>query len=410
MGALLRGVKRSNSVCAYGRVGAVMVSNGQRVFEAWAGWISGWIAFPAVPGNQRLLLTLWAMHTWFAPNWPVTAYLHLRSDGPGCGKTTAMKVLGALCPNPRLVPTLRTLSVVRDIEENHGKVTYFFDQVEALQAATKVSEEQAILLTGYQEGATHRVTVGSRQQAFNIYCAKAFACIGDIVDDLRSRSIVVRLSWGQPERDWAEEVMTRKGEAETLAQAFRTLMADVVPGWTPPEFFARGTREREIFTPLWSVANALKLDAATMRAIRQAMEDSSEFKRTAAKVTYRDLIGVKKDESTAYAERVLRDLVSVLPESSRVATGNIHTAVAIEMLKALDGPWRVFQGRGLDADLLANLLSRFSSVEKGLNVRMVKGRKGQLLKGYNGAQLREALRVLESGGAVVGVDGPEAGL
>lgn len=373
-------------------------SQGQVVLEAFAGWIGSFVAFPTVPGNQGLLLALWAFHAWFAPQWPVTAYLHLRSDGPGCGKTTAMKVLGALVPNPRLVPTLRTLSVVRDIEENHGRVTYFFDQVEALQSASKVSEEQAILLTGYQEGATHRVTVGSRQQAFNIYCAKAFACIGDIVDDLRSRSIVIRLSWGSPERDWAEEVMVRKGEADTLVGAFRKLFTEKLPAWTPPEFFARGTREREIFTPLWSVANALQLDVTTMKAIRQAMEDSSEFKRTAEKVTYRDLIGVKKDESTAYAERALRDLAAVMPEPVKgQATGNIHTAVAVEKMKALDGPWRVFQGRGLDGDLLANLLSRFSGVSKGKEVRMVPGTKGKLLKGYNGAEVRAALAALVTG-------------
>src|SRR4051812_26577403 len=92
-------------------------SAGQVVLEAFEAFIGSWVTFPALPAGQSLVLALWAIHTWFAAEWPATPYLHITSDGPGCGKTTLMQVLGALSCNPKQRPTLRAPSVVRDIEE-----------------------------------------------------------------------------------------------------------------------------------------------------------------------------------------------------------------------------------------------------------------------------------------------------
>lgn len=365
-------------------------SKGQAVLEAWAGWVGSFVRFPDVPSNQAIIMALWALHTWFAPRWPVTCYLHITSDGPGCGKTTLMEVLGALSPAARLVPTLRPLSVCRDIDDHGGVVTYFFDQVEALQEGP-VTEERAILLSGYRKGGVH-IASG---KSFNVYSAKAFASIGDIASDLRSRVALVRLSWGAPSRDWSEAVMVRGGEAAILLGAARgVLPVEGLPAWVVPEFFPKGTREREIFTPLWSIAMALGLDADTLKAVRRGMEDMSEYKRTAETRSYRELVRAPKDERAEYAARALRDLASVLPEATKTHTGHLFSGVAVERMKELDGPWRVFQGRGLDVDTLASLLSSFGVKSEVLG--MVKGRAAKKLNGYHRAKVLAALKALEA--------------
>lgn len=366
------------------------MSKGQQVLEALEAWIASWIAFPAVPSGEALIMALWCLHTYFAPRWPATAYVHVTSDGPGCGKTTLMEVCAALALNPRNRPTLRPLSVVRDIEEHANGVTYFFDQVEALGEARKISEEQAILLSGYKMGGEHGITVGQRQVSFSTYCAKMFASIGDIHRDLRSRSIVLRLGYGVPARSWTDSVMVRKGEAETLLRGAREVFDGNQPTWTPPEWLQG--REREVWTPIYSVALAMGLDGATLRRVRRAADDLIEFKRTAETRSYRDLVAVPKDDRSEYAMRALTDIVAVLTPADKTHTGDIHTADAIDRMKALDGPWRVFKGTGLTADHLAQLLAPFG-VEAGKEVRMIRGSKGRLRKGYSGKALREAFRL-----------------
>lgn len=378
-------------------------SGGQAVLEAIAGWIGSWVAFPEVPGNQALILALWVLHTWFVGRWPVTAYMHITSDGPGCGKTTLMEVLAALSNNSRVRATLRALSVVRDIEAaGDAGVTYFFDQVEALTHA-RVSDEQAILLTGYRRGGEHGISVGQKQVAFSTYCAKAFASIGGIARDIRSRSLIVRLGFGVPARDWSDAVMVRGAEAERLLDAaadwFGSSRADFgrkgrLPEWISPKGFSG--REKEIFTPLWSVAMALRLDGAMQAQILTAMEDFAAFKATVADKAYRDVLGnvgeAGKTENQEYSERALRDLAAVLPEASKTATGDIYSAVAVERMREGAGPWRVYKGEGLTVDLLAALLARFAVSPE--EVRMQRGRSGKVLKGYKGRKVLLALGTL----------------
>lgn len=357
-------------------------SAGQVVLEAVEAWIGSWIVFPPVPSGQALVCALWALHTWYSPDWPATAYLHITSDGPGCGKTTLMEALMLLSRGSRLRATLRPLAVVRDIEEQRGAVTYFFDQVEAL-SSPRVTDEQAILLTGYRHGGEHGVSVGQKQMAFSTYCAKAFASIGDVARDIRSRSIIVRLGFGVPARDWSDNVMVRQGEANNLLAEVGKVLPSLgtPPAWTSPDWLVG--REKEIWTPIYSIATALNLDAATMKRLRLAVDDFSEFKKTAETRSYKDLVSTgDKDEDQEYAIRALRDLAAALPAPVKgKATGNLWTAVAVERMREGAGPWRVFKGKGLDPDTLAALVGRFGV--KPEEVRMVPGRQGKLLKGYH---------------------------
>jgi hypothetical protein len=367
-------------------------SKGQIVFEALSAWIGSFVVMgPA----ERIVITLWVMHTWFSARWPVTPYLHVTSEGPGCGKTTLLEVVQPLCCQARLRATLRPLAVVRDIQENQAALpTYLFDQVEAL-TSTKMSDERAILLQGYRKGGEHGIAVGARQVAFSVYCPKAFASIGDVAGDLRSRVLLLMLRFGAPSRDWSEAMMTRDTEARVLVSGMVAMWQaagyrEAAPAWVMPDWMTG--REREIFAPLWSVACALELDAETIKAVRFAFTDFTEGKKTSESRSYRELVNVVKDERAEYAKRALRDLAAVLPVGDKVHTGNVFSAVAVERMKALDGPWRVFQGRGLDVDTLASLVSGYGVKSEVLGER--KGRAAKKLNGYHGRKVREALAKL----------------
>jgi hypothetical protein len=411
-----------------GCVMAKQKSDGQAMLEAWVAWISSWIVFPEAPLGSSLLMALWAMHTWFTPKWPVTTYVHVTSDGPGCGKSTLMQVLGALSLRPKLRVTMRALSVVRDIEQSANACTYFFDQVEALNAP-RITDETSILLSGYEDSGRHGVSVGQREVSFSTYCAKMFACIGAIHPDLRSRTVVVRLTFGAPMRVWSDEVMVRGGEAARLLEmaadwfgskgfAMRQGVIANAPAWVPTPGFTG--RDRQVYTPLWSVAQALELDEETLAAVATAMHDHVAFKQEVEQRSYRDL-RAERGEGADERERgdavqALRDLVSVLPVYGPTTTGNIWSETAVERLKALPitgGKWRMYRGRGLDAVTLAALLRRFE-VEDGQTlgggadsnggalVRETRGRKGVLRRGYYGRDVRAALARLEAAQAMKG--------
>lgn len=377
-------------------------TNGQRLLAAWESWIGSWVSFPAEPGSQALLLALWAMHTWFAASWPATAYLFITSEGPGCGKTTLMEVLARLCLRPRNRATLRALAVVRDIGETDGQVSYFFDQVEALNA-TKVTDEQAILLTGYRKGGEHGISVGQRQVSFSTYCAKCFACVGSIAKDLESRCLVAKLGYGVPTRSWTDEALTRDAEGKQMLQAMSVVFdGTTMPlPWTVPTFLSG--REKEIGTPIWSVAVALGLDAPTLERVKTGLlawfawraEQGGERK------TYRDLIAGEhggRDEASKAARRrlevqALRDLSAVMPIADARQTGHIASVRAVELMLEANRSWVRFNGLGLDAVGLSALLAPFGLSPEP--VRLVKG-SGRQVKGYDGRKVRKALSLLET--------------
>ncbi len=363
-------------------------TNGQTLLLRIEEWIAGWIAFPDVPQGQALIAALWALHTWFAPKWPLTAYAHITGDGPGVGKTVLLEVLASLSANPKPRVTLRPLEMVRAIQtatETHGfpLVTFFCDEMEKL-SHMGASDARSILTSGYKMGGTHGVTVGTKSIEYPTYCPKAFASIGTLDDVFRSRSVMFRLTAGKPRRSWSDAVLSRGAEARGLVDAFKAILTHT-PDWMPVEELTG--REREIWTPINSTALALGLDAPTMARVRAAMFDLIEYKITTESKTYRELRVEPKDQEREYAARVLADLSTVMG-----AADHIFSAVAVEKLRALpSGPWRVFRGAGIDPISLSALLARFDV--KPVQIK----RKGVNQRGFRAADVQRALAAI--GGA-----------
>ncbi len=251
-------------------------------------------------------------------------------------------------------------------------------------------------MTGYRRGAKHGVSVGTKQVEFSTYCAKAFAAIGSIARDLESRCLICLLGYGVPARSWTDEVLTRDAEANQMLAALATVLPSAASiAWVAPSFLQG--REKEIGTPIWSVALALGLDAATMERVKAGLLDWFQWKadQGGERKAYRDLIVGKVDDGAtrrALEVQALRDLASVLPIADSRVSGDIASVRAVELMAEANRSWVRFGGLGLDAVGLSALLLPFGL--KPEPVRLTKSA-GKQVRGYKASKVRKALAIVE---------------
>lgn len=353
---------------------------GQKLVEMFAKWIG---SFVALSEAQAVVCALWVMHTHLSERFQATPYLEISAATKRSGKTTLLETLGMLCRNPQLFATVRVLTVCRMIEGFNGMITCGFDEAERLSSSS-IGDTRSMLATGYRQGQYHAVTVGKGFAKFPVFCPKMFALIGNLTPVLRDRSIPIYLDRAKPERSLSAEHTSATAEAENMVAVMRGYFATVqrlnitVPMWLDG-------REQEIWTPIFSIAQALDLHKSTLDMLTAASVDMGQLKTAPARVWHSAQDEQDADERGA-AERVLADLLTVLREGEPA----IFSAVAVDRLKAIHtSPWRTYKGTGLDALTLAALLTRY-----GLQpavVQMGKGRKGrEVARGYKTADIRKA--------------------
>lgn len=317
--------------------------------------------------GQALVVVLWALNTWVYDRFPVVPYLEIWASFKRSGKSTLAEVLAKLTRGGRVTATVRVLQMVRIITGKKGDYTPFIEEAERFSAGN-LGDERAILATGYRKGAAHEIYSAQGIKAFRTFCPKAFVLIGNVHDILRDRCISIKMERATPERVWSspEERYTAEAEADDLLSAWTRVAAhhlDVIRGTDGEARFhtviptwLKSPRDREIWTPLFSLASAMKLDAATMDLLQRASIDLSILK-TLPPVKYSAAQDEHIAESDASAaETVLRDLLSTFAENEQI----IPTRTALERLHNIPtAPWRAWRGDGLTDVSLAALLKRF---------------------------------------------------
>lgn len=360
------------------------VSKGQALVDRLERFIGRYVHFAdAAVEGQALVCAVWVLHTWLSERFTTTPYLAITASTKQAGKTLLMEVLGLVCRGSKLLATVRPLMICRMIEAYEGRITCFFDEAEVMGKAS-IGDSRALMASGYRAGGVHGVTVGTKFMEFPVYCPKAFALIGDLQDILRDRAIVVQLERGKPEVDLAVE----RGDAEAESAAIRVdiLGAFVkVPEYVQPEFLTG--RDREIWAVLWSIVMGLGLEEATVRRFERAMVDLCGLKSAPRKEFH-----AVAEEANAldgdYAERAMRDLRAILREGEK----SVVSGEAVERMKGIaTGPWRTFEGRGLDVVGLARLVGRWGVKPRNLSVGV--GRKERkILKGYTAADIKASVK------------------
>lgn len=378
---------------------------GQALFLECVKFITRYVIFPVEPTPyQAEILALWCLQTWidFSPSFPICAYAQVAATTKRSGKTLVEHVARLLCQQSSdVLMTVRMLSVCRYVEqtiESTNKIpTLFFDECERL-ASNAAGDTRSMLAGGYKWGATHMVATNKETFWFRVFGPKMFAQIGDVVDVLFDRCIPfeLRRATREPDANFYEETLSAEMAAgdirsQIMAGGLRGDIAFVMPS------FLNG-RNREVFSPLWSVAVALQLDANTMSKITRAMIDMAASKdRPLRHFVNAEAEAAATDDGLSL--RALRDLASVLPEPGKTATGDIFSEVAVERMKGLDlGPWRWVKGAPLTVRVLSQLIGPHVPARKLASlVSMERGRGKARARGYRREDILEALKRAEGG-------------
>lgn len=354
---------------------------GQHVIDKWIAFIR---TYAYLTDGQALVIALWAIHTWLYERFAAIPYLEIVATAKQSGKSTVLHLLKMLCsgqPDIRLV--IRVLSIVRDIEAANGKTTILIDEAESLGSGN-LGETRQMMAGSYLEGAKHSVYVGRKRQTFRTFAPYAFAQIGNVHDVLRDRCIEIELERHAPTLYLSEHRAEAREQADACISALVSYSRQagtgeripiVAPDWLR-------TREREIWTPILSIAHWLKLHADTMRLLQETSTDLALLKTLPAKRHY-SLQDETDAEDRSMAERVLADIRSVLPLTEPV----IASTTLVDRLRAIPtAPWRKWRGTGLDETVLAALLSRYGISPD--RVQFGKGRKGRTqARGYRSRDL-----------------------
>ncbi len=352
---------------------------GQELIERWIAFIRRYVVLTE---QQALVVALWAINTWVYDRFSAVPFLEIAASTKRSGKTTLLDVLKLLCRGAEKFAIVRILTVLRMIEAYEGKVTILIDEAEQFSRAS-LGEQRSGIATGYKSGAQHAVSVGTDFKRFRTFAPWAFAQIGNVHDVLRDRCIEVELQRGKPARVLSEHETTARAEAEELVDELvdaikvnaakhngRLHIPVVAADWL-------GGRERELWTPLVSVATWLGVHADTMKQLRIASVDLGLLKTLPAKVWHSAQDELDAEERDA-AERVLQDLRNVIQPGESF----IPSSVAVDRLRNIDvAPWRAWRGNGLNEITLAALLARYGIQPD--NGQVGKGRKDRkIVRGY----------------------------
>jgi hypothetical protein len=330
---------------------------------------------------QVAAVALWIVHTWAFESSDATPYLCVTSAERRSGKTRLLELLALVVRNPMHVAHTSAAALFRSIAEE--RPTLEFDEADAVfkRSVSPATEElRAVLNAGHRRGATVRRCVGEgRKQtvvAFDTFCPKVLAGIGNLPDTIEDRCIKIRMERRRPS-DRVARFRPRLLEPEAAdlrhalgewAQAHIDYLGSAEP-LLPPEL---DDRAQDGWEPLLAIADL-------------AMGEWPDRARSAAVSLAQG--AVSDDESlTTLALSHVREAFN--------GTGRMSTE---DLLRALtnrdDAPWSEWWGRDVEdgriqgpAARLSRLLRPFEIAPKVMKI----GDSQKPIRGYERDQLESA--------------------
>jgi hypothetical protein len=141
--------------------------------------------------HQSTVLALWILHTYCRSAAQVTPYLSIRSAHKQSGKTLCLQLLSLLCDFPGLTAGFTAASLKRHIEGPAH--TILLDECHAslgTRTRSKAPTLRAILATGFHRATDHATAIYDHRH----FCAKAFAGMGELPEELADRSLPIILN------------------------------------------------------------------------------------------------------------------------------------------------------------------------------------------------------------------------
>jgi putative DNA primase/helicase len=296
-----------------------------------------------LPPHAAEALALWVLHTHAISVAEITPRLAILSPEKRCGKTTLLKLLGALVRRPLPTTNVTAGALFRTIDK-FGP-TLLVDEADTFLSERE--ELRGILNSGHdRQGARVLRCVGENLElrSFTTWAAIAIAGIGSLHDTLSDRSVVIRMKRRTPREQVAPlrrrhlaalAPLPRKCArwARDFSQALGAMQV------APPE--GLGDRAADNWEPLLAIAaiaDGRWPDLARAAALGLSGPSSS-------------------DDGDSRGQLLLTDLRSLLcTTGDRITTKELLTA--LNQLE--ERPWCDYSGgNGLSAHQLARMLARF---------------------------------------------------
>lgn len=292
--------------------------------------------FVAMSDAQRLHCTLWAASTYVYRLFPAFGRLDFAAVGPGCGKSTALEVFTAFCPEPLTVGH-STQSSLKNWVDEYPNTTLGIDERDTIfgttgRGAKSAKELSSMLNAGYAANGKMLATRNGRAVRIPVYNAVALAGIGRTYDALLDRSITIQLEKRMPAEVWVSVLYEKQMHA----------IGKDIKEWLS------GRSEREFLAGQPYMADIPgdprhKLIMAPMAAIAALAGLSDEFRDAENEI----VTGMSSAPVLTRGQMLARDLAHVWPVAQERATA--------DDIRAMLPDWPIAPGRVGDV-FLASLM------------------------------------------------------
>lgn len=354
--------------------GTNIIARLRAYFDQYMAWASP---------DQSLAVALWVVGTYLWQHFDCYPYLCVTKNTKRAGGTRCMELVSFTACNARRFIAPTPASVYRSIAEEAP--TLCFDEAEKLN--NEHSELREVLNGGYRRGQTKAVVSKTGIVEMPLYCPKVFVLIGDVLDTLRDRSIIIWLQRGQPSRRFVWN--DAEAEGRELGMAVKAIMDEM--GGTIMERFTRlpmynwlNDRDAEIWMPLFAIAEVLAPEL--VNDVHRVAADLCALKTAPKRDPHAMMVESKAQDDKDYGEQLLGDMLTAMGTAKHLYTKDVLAA-----LKAIPtAPWRTFRGAGLTDIDMAALLSAHAVKPKLIRTNG-KRADAKVARGYTRADVEAAL-------------------
>lgn len=168
---------------------------------------------------QSVVISLWVVHTHISYLAQATPYLAVTSKTKRSGKTRLLETVELLVNEPLRTANITEAALFRALSQSTK--TLLLDEVDTVFGEGKSRELlRAILNASYRRGSPVIRTQGKGVEAFDVFCPKMIAGIGELPDTVADRSIPIRLERSTPSKRFRiGEVSAEGEELKELVQA-----------------------------------------------------------------------------------------------------------------------------------------------------------------------------------------------
>jgi hypothetical protein len=327
--------------------------------------------------HQFVAVSLWIAHTFVYQRFAVTPRLMVTSPVRGCGKTTVLDLLEAMCARPLKSDSITAASIYHAVDREHP--TLLIDEADNLGLPFN-GPLRAVLNSGHRRGGKVTRYHGGQARSFSTFAPVAVAAIGTLPLPVMHRSIVIDMA----RRD-GRRPLTRLDTQDPDTKADFNIAYRMMLSWAreaeltcdPPMPAQLRDRQADNWRPLLAIADAFGADWA-----RRAGEAALSW------------AGQHHEEDAAVV--LLGDIRDIF---DRLGLDRLPSKTMVDHLTAADdGPWSEWRGihdnrqpRKLSPGELARLLEPFQIRPR--TIRTFAAASGRpTLKGYYRAQFEAAWR------------------